>query len=70
VVGEAAKNVLEKIRTKYAQVEWKEVVGFRNVLTHEVFGIDLEAVWDTIKKNIPALSANILRVFESEKKYE
>ena len=58
VIGEAAKNVPEKIKKKYPDVEWKEATGFRNVLIHDYFGIDLEAVWDTIRNNIP-FSSNI-----------
>ena len=58
VIGEAAKNVPEKIKKKYPDVEWKEATGFRNVLIHDYFGIDLEAVWDTIRNNIP-FSCNI-----------
>ena len=43
IIGEAAKNVPEKVRRKYSFVEWKEAIGFRNVLIHDYFGIDLEA---------------------------
>ncbi len=39
-------------RWKYPDVEWKEAIGFRNVLVHDYFGIDVEAVWDTIKNNL------------------
>ncbi|MFZ3209496.1 MAG: HepT-like ribonuclease domain-containing protein [Geobacteraceae bacterium] len=33
VIGEAAKNIPKRIRDRYPHVEWKEAVGFRNVLT-------------------------------------
>ena len=67
IIGEAAKNVPEKIRRKYSFVEWKEAIGFRNVLIHDYFGIDLEAVWDTVRKNIPSLKRNILKVLRAER---
>jgi uncharacterized protein with HEPN domain len=66
IIGEAAKNVPDRIMRKYPFVEWKEAIGFRNVLIHDYFGIDLEAVWDTIKNNIPSLKTNVLQVLESE----
>ena len=47
-------------------MEWKEAIGFRNVLIHDYFGIDLEAVWDTVKNNIPPLKSNIMKVLEGE----
>ena len=30
------------------------------------FGIDLEAVWDTIKNNLPSLKKNIMKALQSE----
>jgi uncharacterized protein with HEPN domain len=66
IIGEAAKNVPERVKRKYPFVEWKEAIGFRNVLIHDYFGIDLEAVWDTVRKNIPSLKINIMKVVRAE----
>ena len=53
VIGEATKNIPKKIQERCPDVEWKEAASFRDVLIHDYFGIDLEAVWDTIEINIP-----------------
>jgi len=37
VIGEATKNVPKTVKDKYPDVEWKEAIGFRNVLTHDYF---------------------------------
>jgi uncharacterized protein with HEPN domain len=66
VIGEAAKNVPERVQRSYPFVEWKEAIGFRNILIHDYFGIDLEAVWDTIRNNIPSLKNNVLKALQSE----
>ena len=66
IIGEATKNVPKRIKEKYPDVEWKEAIGFRNVLTHDYFGIDLESVWDTLKNNIPVLKRHIGEVLRSE----
>jgi len=66
VIGEATKNVPEEIKEKYLEVEWKEAAGFRNVLIHDYFGIDLEAIWDTINKNLISFKKHILKVLKSE----
>jgi len=29
---------------------WKKTSGFRDVLIYDYFGIDLDAVWDILKK--------------------
>jgi uncharacterized protein with HEPN domain len=62
VIGEAARNMPEEIKKKYPYVEWKEMIGFRNVLIHEYFGIEIESVWDTVRKNIPELKKHILEM--------
>ena len=66
VIGEATKNVPEEIKEKYLEVEWKEAAGFRDVLIHDYFGIDLEAIWDTINKNLISFKEHILKVLKSE----
>jgi len=38
------------------------------VLIHDYFGIDVEAVWDTLQKNIPVLKQHIEKLFEAEQK--
>jgi len=67
IIGEAVKKIPEEIKKKYAYVEWKEAAGFRDVLIHDYFGIDLEAVWDTLRNNIPSFKEQIAKVLKSER---
>ncbi|MGC8931654.1 MAG: DUF86 domain-containing protein [Dictyoglomus sp.] len=67
IIGEAVKSIPIEIQMKYPDIEWKEASGFRNVLIHEYFGIDLEAIWDTINNDIPIFKDKILKVLTSEK---
>ncbi len=65
IIGEAANNIPKEIQQKYPYVEWKEMIGFRNVIIHDYFGIDVESVWDTIINNIPLLKEQIKKMKES-----
>jgi uncharacterized protein with HEPN domain len=67
VIGEAVKNVPKRVRQKYPQVEWSEAAGFRDVLIHNYFGIDVESLWDTIRNNIPLLKEHMIDVLRLEK---
>lgn len=67
VIGEAVKKIPKELKQKYPDVEWNEATGFRDVLIHDYFGIDLEAVWDTLKKNVPVFKEKLTRLLVCEK---
>lgn len=67
VIGEAVKNIPKLVKTRYPDVEWKEAAGFRDILIHEYFGIDIEAVRDTIINNLPGFKKHIKQIIKSEK---
>lgn len=67
IIGEAVKNLPQEIKDKYPEVEWKEATGFRNILIHNYFGIDIETVWETIKKDLPIFKKKIEKILQTEK---
>ena len=46
IIGEAAKNVSEEFRVQHPEIDWRGMAGFRDVLIHQYFGIDLINVWN------------------------
>ena len=40
LLGEACRGVSTELRAAHAEIPWQQVVGFRNVVIHEYFGID------------------------------
>lgn len=59
VIGEASKFVSEDIKQRYSDVPWKSMIGLRNILIHEYFGIDEQIIWQIItsdfRKNKPII---------------
>ncbi len=55
IIGEATKNLSSDITGQYPQIPWKEIAGMRDKLIHAYFGVDLDEVWNTAKKDIPYL---------------
>ena len=55
IVGEATKKLSKELKAKYRETPWREIAGMRDMLIHDYFGVDIDAVWDTVKQDIPAL---------------
>lgn len=58
-IGEAANKIPDNIRERYTEIPWNEIVGMRNKLTHEYFGVDLNVVWQTIYEDLLPLETTI-----------
>lgn len=62
IIGEAVKNIPQKIKTKYKAVPWKAIAGTRDKITHHYFGIDLELIWKMVKDNLPTLKKQMIEI--------
>ena len=59
IIGEAARNVPDDAKTLYPELPWKEMIGVRNVVIHEYFGVDEVVIWRTVQDDLPPLCATI-----------
>lgn len=55
IVGEAAKRVSEEFRISHPEVPWRRVAGFRDVVVHDYFKVDIEEVWRIVQGDVPEL---------------
>lgn len=65
IIGEASKQLPKEIKNKYSNIKWKTITGFRNVIVHEYFGIDLEIMWDIIKEKLNPLEKDIKKILKN-----
>jgi len=59
IIGEASKFIPDDIKTRYPEIDWKGIIGLRNRIAHEYFGISVSIIWDIIKKELPRLKNQI-----------
>jgi uncharacterized protein with HEPN domain len=62
IIGESVLRLNSDFIENNAQIEWYKIRGFRNLIAHDYFGIDVEEVWDIIQSKIPELTAFIKEV--------
>lgn len=55
ILGEASKKVSNELRAAHPEIPWRKVAGFRDVVVHDYFGVDLREVWRIIQDDLPAL---------------
>ncbi|MCK5416105.1 DUF86 domain-containing protein [Candidatus Parcubacteria bacterium] len=68
IIGEAANNISEEVKDRYSEIEWKQVVGMRNLMIHEYFGVDSDIIWQTSKEDIPVLLEKIKNILNDLEK--
>lgn len=59
LIGEAAARVSKELKEKYPEIEWQDIVAFRNIAVHEYFAVSWKITWDTAVKDIPELNRAI-----------
>jgi uncharacterized protein with HEPN domain len=62
IFGEAAKHIPQNIRDRHTDIPWKKIIGLRNRIAHDYFGIDLKLVWKIVKEELPELKPAIQRL--------
>ena len=68
IIGEAVGKLPEELKGRRPEVEWQDIKEFRNLLSHEYFGVDLEIVWKIIEDDLPVLMDAIREIVRSDSK--
>ncbi len=69
VIGEAANRLSPELKLRHPAIPWAQVIGARNRIVHEYFGLDWELLWTTASEEVPVLrvqAADLLRAEFSE----
>jgi len=71
VIGETLKK-LDKITTgsllpNYPQIDWKKAKGLRDIISHQYFDVNTEAIFDVCKTKIQPLANTITKIIKDLK---
>jgi uncharacterized protein with HEPN domain len=65
IVGEASRMMPEEGKKKLSNLPWNNMVGLRNRIIHEYFGVDLNIIWYIVKNELPSVENQIDSELES-----
>ncbi len=64
IIGEAVKNLSNKLVNENPQVPWRNIAGMRDKLIHGYFSINYKLVWDVVKNIVPELKLQLLEIIK------
>jgi uncharacterized protein with HEPN domain len=60
IIGEAARGLTDEVRAEMPPVPWRQWVGMRQILVHEYFAVDVDAVFEAVTNDIETLKNSVL----------
>lgn len=67
-IGESVKGIdkmtNKQLLVKYPQVDWKGVMGIRDIIAHHYFDIDESIVFDVVKNKLPGMLETINQIID------
>lgn len=55
ILGEAARRLPEDFRALHAEIDWRSLIGLRNILAHQYDSVREEILWEIITIMLPLL---------------
>lgn len=56
IIGEAVTHLPAEITDTHPEIAWPQIRGFRNILVHQYFGVDVDIVRDVVETYLPPLA--------------
>jgi len=64
VPGDAATNIPPEICLLHQDIDWKYIIGMRNLITHRYFDVDMWILWTTITEDLPRLKRQLKTIID------
>lgn len=59
ILGEAARRLSDEFRQAYPEIDWRRIIGLRNILIHRYDEIRQQTVWTTVISELEPLLAQL-----------
>jgi uncharacterized protein with HEPN domain len=68
VIGEAAARLPQSFRDQHPEIEWRDIIAFRNILVHSYFSVKLPIIWEAVTQDVPDLREKVVHILTQEYK--
>ena len=59
ILGQSARRLSDETRAGRPEVDWRGIIGFRNVIVHDYLGLSLVRVWEVVEQHLPVLKCQV-----------
>lgn len=66
IIGEASRTLTPEFRDQHPEIPWSDIIGMRNILVHDYFGIDTEIVWSVVEESLPTFKQLITAMLQEK----
>ena len=64
-LGQSVLKLSDSLKAAHPAVDWRSIVGLRNVLVHDYLGINVARVWEIVERDLPSLKAQVAKLRSS-----
>jgi len=69
IIGEACNKISDDIKEKYPEIPWRDIIGMRNKIIHQYFGVNPVIIWKAALEDVPEFKnfmAKLMNEIEDE----
>lgn len=59
LIGQSCRSLPDETRATHPEINWRGVIGLRNILVHQYLGVNLVTVWEVIEGFLPDFKQGI-----------
>jgi uncharacterized protein with HEPN domain len=65
IMAESCNRLSDETREAHPEVNWRQIAGFRNVVVHDYFGLNMRTIWEIVTGDLPDLKRHIAAMLGS-----
>lgn len=64
-LGQSVLKLSEGLKSAHPEVDWKSIMGLRNVLVHDYLGVNVTRIWEIVEQDLPEFKTKVTAIQSS-----